>query len=108
MAQESAIAAQVLTALAEHLKRPAGEILPQYDLRTDLGLNSLDILELLFKLEEKFDLEIPDSDLSDITSVGNVIAYLEHQLETPTETATSSAAAAIRPGDEAPRQAPRP
>jgi acyl carrier protein len=108
MAQESTIAAQVLTALAEHFKRPASEIRPQDDLRTDLGLNSLDILELLFKLEEKFDLEIPDSDLSDITSVGNLIAYLEHHLETPTETAMSSAAAAIRPDAEAPRQAPRP
>jgi len=84
MARESAVAVQICTALAAHLKRPLSGIRPEADLRSDLGLNSLDIIELLFKMEETFDLEIPDSDLSDITTVGALIAYVERHLETST------------------------
>ncbi len=80
MAPESAVAARIRTALAEHLKRDVSKVQLQADLRKDLGLDSLAMIELLFKIEEAFDLEIPNDDLSQITTVGDVIAYVEQRL----------------------------
>src|SRR6185295_11020491 len=80
MASESTIAFQIRTALAQHLKRDVSKIRPQDRLREDLGLDSLAMIELLFKIEEHFDLEIPNEDLSRVTTVADVTAYVEEKL----------------------------
>jgi acyl carrier protein len=80
MALDSPIATRIRTALAEHLKRDVSKVQLQDDLKKDLGLDSLAMIELLFKIEETFDLEIPNDDLSQITTVGDVITYVEHRL----------------------------
>jgi len=80
MAAESTIANQIRTALAQHLKRDVSKIKPGDRLREDLGLDSLAMIELLFKIEEHFDLEIPNEDLSRVTSVADVTAYVEEKL----------------------------
>jgi acyl carrier protein len=80
MAPESPVAARIRAALAEHLKRDVSKVQLQDELKKDLGLDSLAMIELLFKIEEAFDLEIPNDDLSQITTVGDVIAYVEHRL----------------------------
>ena len=43
----------------------------------DLNADSLDVVELVMALEEKFDLEIPDEDSEKIVSVADVVAYIE-------------------------------
>lgn len=46
----------------------------------DLGADSLDIVELIMALEEEFDMEIPEEEAEKITSVGDVVKYIEdHQ-----------------------------
>jgi acyl carrier protein len=82
MTSESTIASQIRTALAQHLKRDISKIRPQDRLREDLGLDSLAMIELLFKIEEHFDLEIPNEDLSRVTTVADVTAYVEEKLGT--------------------------
>lgn len=43
----------------------------------DLGADSLDIVELVMTMEEKFDLEIPDEDAEGLKTVGDVVSYLK-------------------------------
>ena len=43
----------------------------------DLGADSLDVVELVMALEEKFDIEIPDTDAEKIVTVKNTISYIE-------------------------------
>ncbi len=43
----------------------------------DLGADSLDVVELVMALEEKFDIEIPDSDAEGIATVGDAVKYVE-------------------------------
>ncbi len=43
----------------------------------DLGADSLDTVELVMALEEKFDLEIPDEEAEKLTTVGKAIEYIE-------------------------------
>ena len=43
----------------------------------DLGADSLDVVELVMALEEKFDIEIPDDEAEKIQTVADVVAYIE-------------------------------
>jgi acyl carrier protein len=80
MTPESPTAIRIRTALAEYLKREAGSIQLQQSLRDDLGLDSMATIELLFRIEEVFDIQIPDEDLRGLATVGDVTAYVEKRL----------------------------
>jgi acyl carrier protein len=43
----------------------------------DLGVHSLDVVELVMELEEEFDLKIPDDEVERIVTVGDAIRYIE-------------------------------
>ena len=45
----------------------------------DLGADSLDIVELVMRFEEEFDIEIPDEDAEKIQSVSDAYAYVDEQ-----------------------------
>ena len=43
----------------------------------DLGADSLDTVELIMEFEEEFNIEIPDEDAENITTVGSAVDYIE-------------------------------
>ena len=43
----------------------------------DLGADSLDVVDLVMSLEEEFDIEIPDEDVENIKTVGDMVKYIE-------------------------------
>jgi acyl carrier protein len=43
----------------------------------DLNLDSLDIVELMMKMEDEFGVEIPEEDAEGLKSVQDVVTYLE-------------------------------
>jgi len=106
MTAATAVAEKVRSALARELKRDPTTIAPEQALREDLGLNSLDAIELMFKVEEEFDLEIPDADLQRLRTVGDLVSYLEERLgggaTTPATPVPPKPAAAATPARPAP------
>ncbi len=48
--------------------------------REDLEADSLDLVELIMALEDKFDAEIPDEDAQSITTVGEAVKYIQERL----------------------------
>ena len=46
-------------------------------LLTDLGLNSIELVELVCAVEEKFGIEIPDRVISDFKTVADLLHYIE-------------------------------
>ena len=75
-----------MEAIFERVKDVIGEQLGIEDLETitmettfidDLGADSLDIVELIMALEEEFDMEIPEAEAEKISSVGDVVEYIE-------------------------------
>jgi acyl carrier protein len=44
----------------------------------DLGADSLDVVELVMALEEKFDIEIPDEEAEKIQTVSDALNYIEN------------------------------
>jgi len=102
MAVVTDVGAAVREALAARLKRDVAAIKDTDDLRNDLGLDSLDMIELLFKIEEVFDLEIPNEDLVKIATVGDVIGYVERRLAEKAAAPPKAAAAAKKPAGAGP------
>ena len=43
----------------------------------DLGADSLDVVELVMALEEKFEVETPDSDAEKLITINDVVSYIE-------------------------------
>ncbi len=74
------IVSRIIEALAEYLKRDASSITEQHHLRDDLSLDSMAVIELLYKIEETFNIQIPDQDLTALSTVGSVAAYVQGRL----------------------------
>jgi len=62
--------------ICEQLKAKPEEVKPETSFVDDLGADSLDSIELVMALEEKFDIEIPDEDSEEINTVGDVVKYI--------------------------------
>ena len=50
------------------------------DLKADLGLNSLELVNLVCVVEDEFNIEIPDRNIKDFRTVKDVIQFIEEQL----------------------------
>ena len=74
---------RILQALGDYLKRDPATIPVEAGLRDDLGLDSMATIELLYRVEEAFDLQIPDQDLQGLQSVRDVVTYVERRLSPP-------------------------
>lgn len=96
MPKPSAIAQQVYQTIAEYLKRDTRSLHPELTLRDDLGLDSIATIELLYQLEERFDLTIPDQDLEKLHTLRDVIAYLEQRVKLPPQPAAAHPPAAAK------------
>ena len=81
---QSEVSRKITYALADYLKRDPASIRPDYHLRDDLGLDSMAVIELVYLLEETFNLQIPDEDLAGLTSVEHVVHYIEGRLKPST------------------------
>ncbi|CAM3354322.1 acyl carrier protein [Marinicrinis lubricantis] len=52
------------------------EVTLEASFKDDLGADSLDVVELVMELEDEFDLEISDEDAEKISTVGEVVNYI--------------------------------
>ena len=63
--------------LAKQLRLDAGKITVKTNIATDLGADSLDLVEILMTLEEEFKISIPDEAIPGIVTVGDLVKYIE-------------------------------
>ncbi|WRA41468.1 acyl carrier protein [Helicobacter pylori] len=66
--------------IAEQLEIDVSQVTPEAKFVKDLDVDSLDIVELIMALEERFGIEIPDEQAEKIVNVGDVMRYIEKQL----------------------------
>lgn len=70
---------KVQAILAKQLRKDPAVITLESRIKKDLGADSIDILQLLMKIEDQYGLVIPDQALATFDTVGDVVAYLERQ-----------------------------
>ena len=94
MTDNTDVAERLRATVAKELKQDVSSITTEHTLRGDLKLNSLDAIELMFRIEEEFDLSIPDDDMQGFVKVGDVIDYLQRRLSGESGAPAPKAAAA--------------
>ncbi|WP_018254305.1 acyl carrier protein [Salinispora mooreana] len=71
---------QLNTELSDLVNKVAGvpleEIRPDKSLTSDLDIDSLSVAEIIIAVEEVFGVRIPDADMSDISTIHEVAAYI--------------------------------
>ena len=63
--------------IVEQLGVSADQVKPEAKFIDDLGADSLDTVELVMAFEEEFEIEVPDEEAEKLTSVGDVISYID-------------------------------
>lgn len=68
---------KVKNMLVNDLQVNADEIKPEAELIADLGINSLELADLILLCEERYGIEVKDDDIHKFITVGDVVSYLE-------------------------------
>ena len=63
--------------LVDELQIDEADITLEAELSGDLGINSIELADLVMLCEDKFDLSIEDEDIHKFITVGDVVSYLE-------------------------------
>ena len=72
---------KVKSILIDQLDVEEEKVTPEASIADDLGAESLDIVDLVMSLEEEFDLEIPDDQVENIKTVGDIVKYIEDNID---------------------------
>jgi len=67
--------------IVEQLSVTPEQVTPEAKFQDDLGADSLDVVELIMKIEEEFDIKIPDEDAGKIQTVGDAVKYIEAKVK---------------------------
>ena len=70
---------KVRAILAKQLRVDAAIVTLNAQIKKDLGADSLDILQLLMRIEDQYGITIPDKALATFNTVGDVVTYLEQE-----------------------------
>ena len=70
---------KVQAILARQLRVDPAIVTPEAQIKKDLGADSLDILQLLMRIEDQYGIIIPDKALATFNTVGDVVTYLEQE-----------------------------
>lgn len=68
---------KVKVILAEQFDVDEDTITLDTDIQEDLGADSLDVVDLLMSIEDEFEVEIPDEEIENIRSVGELVSFIE-------------------------------
>jgi acyl carrier protein len=67
----------VTQVVVRHFPKHRGPLEGATRFREDLGADSLDLLELLYVLEQELGIAIPDAAAAELATIGDVVRYLE-------------------------------
>ena len=68
---------KVKAILAEQFDVEEDSITAETTIQEDLGADSLDVVDLLMSIEDEFEIEVPDTEIENIKTVGELVKYIE-------------------------------
>jgi acyl carrier protein len=72
---------RLLQVIADQFGVPDGKIHNESHFMYDLGLDSLEIAQLQIAMEKEFKIEVSDTDMKDVTTVGGPLLFLKKVLD---------------------------
>lgn len=66
--------------IAEQLNVDKDSVTPETHLMKDLEADSLDAVEIIMAIEDEYEIEIPDEDAEKFQSIGDIVKFVEEQL----------------------------
>ena len=72
---------KIKSIIVDQLDSDENEVTMEANIQDDLGADSLDVVDLVMSIEENFDIEIPDEDVENIKTVGDIVKYIEAKVE---------------------------
>lgn len=67
--------------IVEQLDVDEDKVTSDASITEDLGADSLDVVDLVMSIEESFDIEIPDEEVENIKTVGDIVKFIEAKTE---------------------------
>lgn len=67
--------------LAEQLDADKDAMTVDTKIADDLGADSLDLVDLLMSVEDEFGIEIPDEDVENIQTIGDIVDYIDKKVK---------------------------
>jgi acyl carrier protein len=67
---------EVRSILVEQLGVDPGEVSEESSFQEDLNADSLDLVELIMEMEDRFEMKIPDEEAEKISTVGEAVDYV--------------------------------
>ena len=71
---------KIKSLLADQLDADAEGITLETNIADDLGADSLDVVELLMAIEDEFKVEIPDEEIENIKTIGDLTDYIQNNM----------------------------
>ena len=63
--------------IVDQLDADENDVTQDASITDDLGADSLDVVDLVMSIEEEFDIEIPDEEVANMKTVGDIVKYIE-------------------------------
>ena len=68
---------KITAIICEQFELNADKVTEDSNLIGDLGLDSLDVIDLAMSVEDEFDIEVPDDAIDGIKTVGDFVRFVE-------------------------------
>ncbi len=71
---------KIIEILSEFTELSTEEMNENTELVNDMGLNSLDVVNVIVAFEDEFNIEIPDRIIKDLRTIGDISKYIEENV----------------------------
>jgi len=76
---------KIVTILAKHTSSDRSALLPNKDLKLDLGLDSLDVAEIVYEMEQTFGITITDESAERIRKISDTVDFVHERMHAAQE-----------------------
>jgi len=67
--------------LVRELEISEDKVTPDARIQEDLGADSLDVMNITMRIEDEFDIKIPDEDITKIQTVQDIVDYINSKIQ---------------------------
>jgi len=75
---DNKIGEEIVAMLIKQLNKKPDQVATTARIKEDLGADSLDVVEILMAIEDKYGVQVPDEDVMKVKTVGDVISLVEN------------------------------